>query len=213
MSSLQRRLIAILFAAAVSVAGSSGLRAQTVLEEWATVKPPAPPVTKGVSVVPGKTALLVMDFNRISCVPERRARCAAAPPNLHTLLTAARAKGILVVQTLSGTTTAADVSKELTPAPGERVIHASIDKFFGTDLEKTFKDKGIDTVIVTGTSANGAVLFTAAGAAMRGFKVVVPVDGMPADGAYQEQFVAWNLVNGPVLREHVTLTRIDAIAF
>ena len=54
------------------------------------------------------------------------------------------------------------------------------DKFRNTDLEKILKDKGITTVIVVGTAANGAVLFTASGAAFRGMNVIVPVDGMSA---------------------------------
>ena len=33
-------------------------------------------------------------------------------------------------------------------------------------------------MIAVGTASNGAVLFTAAGAAFRGMKAIVPVDGM-----------------------------------
>ena len=43
--------------------------------------------------------------------------------------------------------------------------------FCNTDLEKILKDKGIKTVIAVGTSSNGAVLFTASGAAFRGMNV------------------------------------------
>ena len=53
-----------------------------------------------------------------------------------------------------------------------------VDKFLGTDLEKILKDKGIATVIIVGTAAHGAVLYTGSGAAMRGMNVIVPVDGM-----------------------------------
>lgn len=190
------------------------VNAQTVLEEWSAVKaPPSAPEAKPVTVVPAKTVLMVMDFNRLSCIPERRARCAAVLPKLQKLLADARKKGVMVVHTLSGTTTPADIVPALTPLPGERVLNAPIDKFYGNDLEKTFKDKGIDTILLTGTSANGAVIFTAGGAAVRDFKVIVPVDGMPADSTYQEQFAAWNLVNGPTVREHTTLTKIDLIKF
>ena len=106
-----------------------------------------------------------------------------------------------------------DISPELTPLPGETVIRPGMDKFFENDMAKTFHDRGVTHVILTGTSANGAVIFTAAGAVLRKFEVVVAADGMPADSSYEEQFTAWNLRNGPNLRNHVTLTRFDMMKF
>jgi hypothetical protein len=43
----------------------------------------------------------------------------------------------------------------------EFITSSRTDKFAGNDLEKRLKDKGIDTVILVGTSANGAVMTTA----------------------------------------------------
>jgi nicotinamidase-related amidase len=106
-----------------------------------------------------------------------------------------------------------DIAKEVGPAEGERVLQVRGDKFYGNDLEKTLKDKGIDTVLLVGTSANGAVLFTAVGATQRGFKAVVPIDAMPADTAYQEQFSIWNIANGPSVREGAILTKLDLLKF
>jgi nicotinamidase-related amidase len=207
-----RWMLAVAMAAGVLMAADQ-VRAQTILEEWDTAKAPPAPQAKAVTVDPAKTAVLFLDFNKNSCVPERRARCARVLPQLKKLLTEARAKHATVAHSLSGTTTVADISDEIKPIEGEPVVSAPIDKFFNSDWEKRFKDKGIDTVIVTGTSANGAFMFTVAGAVLRGFKVIAPVDGMPADNAYQEQFVAWNVVNGPNLREATTLTKIDMISF
>ncbi len=65
-----------------------------------------------------------------------------------------------------------DIAKELTPKSGEPVVVGGMDKFVGTDLEKMLKDKGIKTVIVTGTSSHGAVLYTASGAVQRELKVI-----------------------------------------
>ena len=90
---------------------------------------------------------------------------------------------------------------------------AGVDKFVGTDLEKILKEKGAKTVIVVGTAAHGAVLYTASAAAMRGMKVIVPVDGVSADTTYIEQYVAWHLVNVPVIGPAFTLTTIDQITF
>jgi nicotinamidase-related amidase len=88
-----------------------------------------------------------------------------------------------------------------------------VDKFVNTDLEKILKDKGVATVIVVGTAAHGAVLYTASGAAMRGMKVILPVDGISADTAYAEQYVAWHLVNAPVISAAMTLTTLDSVKF
>ena len=197
----------------LGLASAAPAPAQTIIEEWASVKAPPPPAVKPVTIDPSKTALLSMDFNKNSCVPERRKRCAAVLPKLKALLAAARAHHMPVVHTLSGTTTEKDISPELSPQPGEPVLNPGLNKFGTGQITKMLKDKGITTVILTGTSANGAVLFTAGGAAQAGFDIIVPVDGMPADTPYQEQFTAWNLANGPTVREHTTLTKLDLIKF
>jgi nicotinamidase-related amidase len=199
--------IALLAALFLPLAAS----AQTVIDDWSTATPPPAPPLKDVRIDPQKTALLVADFNRKSCTPEGRPRCAAALPKLRAFLAVARAKGMLVVHFYNGQMTAADLA--VAPAPGEPVMQAPINKFFGNDLAKTLRDRGIDTIVLSGTSANGAVLFTTAGAVLLGFKVVVPVDGMPADGLYQEQFVAWELAKAPNLSDGTTLTRWDKISF
>jgi nicotinamidase-related amidase len=84
-----------------------------------------------------------------------------------------------------------------------------------SDLEQRLKDRGVKTMIVTGTSAQGAVAGTSNGAVQRGYKAVVPVDGMSAEDPYNEQYTAWHLYKGgPAgLTENVTLTRSDLINF
>ncbi len=133
-------LRAVMMAAALITAAifapDSG-RGQSIIEEWASVKVPPPPEVKAVKVDAKKSALLLMDFNRVSCVAERRARCAAALPKLQKLLAAARAHGMLVVHTTSRSTTEKHISKELAAIEGERVFTAGLDKFYGTELEKT----------------------------------------------------------------------------
>jgi nicotinamidase-related amidase len=103
---------------------------------------------------------------------------------------------------------------EAMQSPGEFVVRGGADKFIGSDLEMRLRDKGIKTVIVSGTSAQGAVVGTSNGAVQRGYKAVVPVDGMSAEHPYNEQYAPWHLYNGPVnLTENVTLTRSDLIKF
>ncbi len=93
------------------------------------------------------------------------------------------------------------------------MVTSGPDKFLGTDLEKILKGRGIQTVITAGTASHGAVLYTASGAALRGPRVIVSVDGTSADNTYAEQYAAWHLVNAPRAGGQVTLTKPDPIRF
>ena len=187
--------------------------AQTVIEEWHNVKIPPAPELKSVTVEANSTALLMLDFNKQTCNAERRPRCIASIPKVQKLLTEARAKGVFVVYSLSAGATPVDIAKELAPQGGEPIVTSGPDKFHGTELEKILKERNVKTVIITGTAAHGAVLYTASGAALRGIKVIVPVDGMSAESLYPEQYTAWNLVNAPRISTQVTLSRTDMIKF
>lgn len=187
--------------------------AENVIEEWNAVKTPPSPELKSVTIDPKVTALLLLDFNKQTCNADKRPRCIASIPVMQKLLTDARARGIYVVYSLSPGAAAADIARELAPLGQEPVVTSGPDKFLGTDLEKILKEKGIKTVIVTGTAAHGAVLYTASGAAFRGMQVIVPVDGMSAESTYAEQYVAWNMVNAPRVSTQSLLTRIDLIKY
>jgi isochorismate hydrolase len=76
-----------------------------------------------------------------------------------------------------GSPTAADVVAGMTPKEGEWVVQRGPDKFLGSPLEQRLKDRGIKSVIVTGTSAQGVGIGVGSGAAQRGYDVIVPVDG------------------------------------
>ena len=187
--------------------------AETIIDEWTSVQAPPPPALKPVTIDRKTTALLMLDFNQQTCNPQRRPRCVASIPKVKTLLSAARAAGVPVLYSLGGGGKPADIANELTPAAGEPVVSSGVDKFVNTDLEKILKEKSVTTVIVVGTAAHGAVLYTASGAAIRGMKVIVPVDGISAETPYVEQYVAWHLANVPVLSPSLTLTTIDGVKF
>ena len=193
----------------VVIAGPVPASAQTVVDEWDSVKAPPPPPLKPVNVDPGTTALLVMDFNERAC--NMRDRCRAAIPKLQKLIAAARARRMMIVYSYSPNMKKADILKAVEPASGDHIIQALGDKFWGTDLDQTLRAKGIKTIITTGSQASGTVLFTAFGGALRGYKAIVPIDVMPAATAYQEQFTMWEVADGPGLRENATLTRSDMI--
>lgn len=186
---------------------------KTIIDEWPEVKPPPPPELIPVEVNPATTALLILDFQNQNCNPERRPRCVATLPGLRKLLNEARNREMPVVYGLTSRATREDIREELAPQPGEPVVQASVDKFHGTELETILLSRGVRTVIVVGTAAHGAVLHTAVGAALRGFDVIVPVDGMSADDPYPEQYTTWHLANSPGSRKRTTLTQISLITF
>ncbi len=149
------------------------------------MKAPAAPALKPVTVDPKTTALLMLDFMNQNC--GKRPRCLATMPAMKKLLADARAAqgagGLFADRQYHRSPTSSRMWRR---RPTSRSVLSGPDKFRNTDLEKILKDKGITTVIVVGTAANGAVLYTASGAAFRGMNVIVPVDGMSAVEAYAE---------------------------
>jgi nicotinamidase-related amidase len=191
------------------------VRAQTLIEEWGTAKFPAAPPLKPAKIDPKETALLVMDFTKQTCTPERRKRCADSVPKVVKLVAEARAKGALIIYSVAvPNSVPADILPELAPAAGEQVLPPlGPDKFINSELEKTLKDKGIKTVVAMGTQAQTSVLHTGATAALKGFKVIVPVDGMSADEVFPELYTAWHLATAARISSNVTLTKFEMIGF
>jgi len=194
----------------------SNLAEQGIIGEWANVQLPPVPELRPVTVDPKTTALLVLDMMKGNC--GARPRCLATLPNVRKLLDAARAHDMMVVYNLTGAGKIEDmVDPSLAPRAGEFMVKGSggADKFVNSNLDAALKDRGIKTVIVTGTSAQGAVGGTTNGAAQRGYKAVVPVDGMSAEDAFNELYAIWHIYKGgPVnLTSNATVTRSDLIAF
>ena len=122
------------------------------------------------------------------------AGAAATVPAIERLRDFARASGMLIVYTqdwhsdddpeftvwgrhaVAGTW-GAEIVPQLAPAPGDLVIRKlRYDAFYDTPLEHELRRRGLDTLIVTGTVSNICVLHTAGSAALRWFRVIVPVD-------------------------------------
>jgi nicotinamidase-related amidase len=205
-----KRILIVALAGAVCLATSAS-HAADIVDEWASVKaPPAPPL-KEVTVDPKTTALLMLDFMQQNC--GKRPRCIATLPAMKKLLAAARAAKAPVVYSIIANSTTADVLPDVAPQSGEPHVQAGPDKFRNTELEKILKDKGVTTVIVTGTAANGAVLQTGIGAALRGMNVIVPVDGLSSVEAYADLSTVYTFSNAPSLSAKSTLTRSTMIKF
>ena len=207
---MKRHLIAVLAAAGLAVSALP-TQAGTVIDDWSKIERPPAPTLKPVTADPKTTALLMLDFMNQNC--GKRPACVASVPAVKKLLAAARAAKVLVVYSFIAKTTAADVIKDVAPQPGEPNVTSGPDKFLHTNLEKILKDKGIKTVIAVGTSSNGAVLYTASGAALRGMNVIVPVDGMSSSSAFTDLSTAYTFIDAPLVSKKVTLTRLDMVKF
>ena len=169
---------ALLLAATLSALAVSPACANDITTEWASVKPPPVPQLKSATIEPKTTALLVLDFMKENCGV--RPRCASTVPVANKLIAAARAHNMMLFFTMVGPTPKPDAMIDGIERPheGEWVPRGGADKFVGSDLEARLKAHGIKTVLVIGTSAQGAVVGTSNGATQRGYKVVVPVDGI-----------------------------------
>jgi nicotinamidase-related amidase len=208
---MKRNMIAALVAAAAFAGFAGAAQAADIVDEWAGVKAPPPPALKEVKVDPKTTALLMLDFMKQNC--GKRPRCIATLPAMKKLLAEARAAKVPVVYSIIGNSTIADVMPEVAAQAGEPHVQAGPNKFRNTDLEKILKDKGITTVIVTGTASNGAVLQTAVGAVGRGMNLIVPVDGLSAVDAYSDLATVYTFAHAPALSAKGTLTRSTMIKF
>jgi isochorismate hydrolase len=216
---LRTRYLLLLAALVAVLSYAAPSQAKTIIDEWRSVKAPPAPALKNVTLDPKTTALLVMDLLKQTCNEQARPRCVASLPKIAKLIAEARANGVMLIYTTVPPTPIADTVPTVAPKGDEPVVSARVNKFTlgdkDTGLEKMLKDKGITSVIMVGTAAHGAVLFTSSEAALRGFNVIVPVDGMSGNGQipYIEQSVAYILTSAPVISPKVTLTSIDMIKF
>lgn len=185
--------------------------ADDIVSSWTTMKLPPPPQLRPVTVDPSHTALLALDYSTGTCNPQARPRCFDSLPVVEKLLAAARAHHASVVFRTVSNGSIGNSPPALVPHSGEPAVSAGADKFPNTDLATILKAKQVHTVIVT--TAQGAVLYTASSAALRGYTAVVPVDAMSAVDPFGELSTTWILANGPPsVAKHITLTRSDIMS-
>ena len=158
-------------------------------------------VHEEVRVDPAKTALVIVDMQNdfvkeggSLLVPDAEATI----PKIKGLLDLARESGMRVVLT-QDTHTEGDpeweiwpehvregswgwrIVDEIAPREDELVIRkVRYDAFYGTHLDHYLRVWGMDTLVICGTVANICVHYTAASAALRWFKVVIPRDATSA---------------------------------
>jgi len=198
--------VAFAFLAAPYVAS-----AETIVDVWAKVESPAAPAVAAVTVAKAKTAFLILDIEEATCNEKARPRCVASVPAIAAFLAKARASGLPIAYSTTPRGTPDTILPPVRPQAGEPVVKASVDKFLGTDLEAVLKGKSVDTVIVCGTAAHGAVLFTATAAAQRQMNIVLPVDCLSAEDLFSEKAATWVLMSGPATRQRIKPTTLANI--
>jgi nicotinamidase-related amidase len=186
-----------------------------------TLQMPAPPEPVRVTLRPTTTAFVVLDMAESTC--RAQPKCMGEMvPLIASLLAQARRVGVYVVYTRPAAPYASDVLPDLAPAPEDPIITAQAqDKFYGTDLDKMLKAKGVTTVMLAGWRINGSVVYTSVGATLRGYTVVVPQDASLAATDYDVAIGRYQLLtqlnsnatNEPLKAKASTLSRTDMIAF
>src|SRR5206468_3074512 len=135
-----------------------------------------------VSVDAKTSAFLVLDINSAICPP--RPQCVSSVPAIAAFLKKARDAKMAVVHstTVAAPGAAAPTTlPEVAPQQGEPTVAARADKFINTDLDAILKKAGATTLIVVGSAANGATLYTPFHANVLGYTVAVAVDGISAE--------------------------------
>jgi nicotinamidase-related amidase len=179
---------------------------------------PTIPAAAPVALDQATTAYLLLDLTPATCAPRRT--CIASLPAAATLLRRARDANVLVAY--SDTPGSPPVMAEVAPQANEPKVTSRADKFFDTNLDEILKQRNVKTLVIVGTAANGAPLYTSFGAVLRGYTVVVAEDAITSDDAFAAFVARYQLLNQPgfdnpqnePLRDNrVTLSRTDLITF
>lgn len=166
-----------------------------------TVEVPEYTVQEEVEVDPARTALIVIDMQNDFVKEGGTLRVPEAEgtlPAIARLLDLARETGMRVVFT-QDTHNEGDpewriwpehtregawgwqIVEELRPRDGEVVIRKlRYDAFYGTPLDHLLRLWSVDTLVICGTVASICVHYTAASAALRWYRVIIPRDATSA---------------------------------
>lgn len=217
MATKRLRFLGLVFACAGLVACST----QPAQQSEGTPSVPPIPAPVPVELSASSTVLLVLDFNTQVCQPNPA--CLATLPAASALIAKARAAKVpIVYSTTVNPAGPPPALAAVAPQPGEPTVVARANKFVDTNLEELLKQRKATTLVVMGTAANGAVLYTTFHANVRGFTVVVAEDAMPAFTPFAALYTRYQLLNQPgvsnpgnkpLAERVVTLSRTDMITF
>ena len=194
--------------------------AQNANRPMVTVQMPAPADPARVTLDPKTTALLVLDYVEDICNSQPKCKSQMLPA-VTPFMAKVRQAGLVVAYG----TRAQNMTKwlpEVAPKAGDiKVINTGQDRFFGTDLDQELKAKGIKNIIMVGWKISGSITYTAVGAMIRGYTVIIPMDTTAATTDYEQTIGFYNVLNSgnanlanqSLKPRSVTLTRTDMVSF
>jgi len=158
-------------------------------------------VVERVEIPSNRGAVIVVDMQNDFVNPRGKLFVPTAPstvPKIKTLVEKARRCGVLVIYTkdthypndpefrlwgehaVKGTW-GWEIVDELKPAGGDIVVEKPrYDAFYGTPLDDILRSYGRGHLVIVGTVANICVLHTVGSAAIRWYRVYVPLDAVSA---------------------------------
>ncbi len=178
---------------------------------------PNRPQPQPVVLDPATTALLVLDLN--ARCEEADQPCNRLVPMINRALPRFRDANVLTVYTVSldalGTPQGEVWSGFRPLGDNEVVIYPDgSDKFRGGELDELLWERGVRTVIVTGASANDAVLYTASSAPRYyGYDVIIPMDGTVAANDYEYDYTMHQFTVISSVANKFRFTTLDQISF
>jgi nicotinamidase-related amidase len=211
---------AVVLALCAGTALQSAAREAAPNRPMMTLQMPALPEPARVTLDPKTTAVMVLDYVEDICNSQPKCHNGMLPA-VTPFLERARKAGV----TVAYGTRAQNMTKwlpQVAPMPGDiKVINTAQDRFYGTDLDKELKAKGVKTIVMVGWKISGSVTYTSVGAMAHGYTVVVPMDTTAATTDYEQTIGYYNVINSgtanlanqPLKPDAVTLTRSDLITF
>lgn len=104
-----------------------------------------------------------------------------------------------------------EIIDELKPLRGEIIIEKTrYDAFYGTPLDDLLRAYNISNLIIVGTVANICVLHTVAGAALRWYRIYVPIDSISALNEF-DYYVALRQIS--FLYQGVLVKKAESVSF
>ncbi len=199
--------------------------------EGKQVNVPSIKIVSSIRLPADRTAVIVVDMQNDFVKPQGKLYVPSAEqtvPKIRLLLDNARKHRVMVVYTkdthypgdpehsiwgqhvVKGSW-GWEIVDELKPVANEIVIEKTrYDGFYGTPLDDILRVYGIEYVVITGTVANICVLHTAASAALRWYKVVVPIDAISAINEF-DYYVALRQLD--FLYRAILVESVDGIIF
>jgi nicotinamidase-related amidase len=218
-----RPVLSVSLLLALAACGSAPVNQSMPIAAAAAPNSVIPPIPAPATVMldAATTALLILDINTAVCQPNPA--CMATVPAIASLLQKARAARVPVLYSSTpGASGPAPALPEVAPQAGEPTVVSRANKFTATALEDLLRERKAKTLVIVGSAANGAVLYSSFHANTRGFTVVVAEDGLSSAvpinttlARYQllNQAGFYNSNNTPLADQRVTLSRSDLISF